>query len=167
VSLVAILDADKEGFLRSDTALIQTIGRAARHVRGKVIMYADKVTDSMRRAIDETNRRRAKQVAYNKAHGIEPVGIVKAVRDLTDQVAMRAVAETRGEYRVKGAAGLPKSEMQRLIAELEKQMKAAAQDLEFEKAAVLRDQIFELRSILAEESNLPPWERVHLLAGEE
>ncbi|HLE50546.1 MAG TPA: excinuclease ABC subunit UvrB [Anaerolineales bacterium] len=167
VSLVAILDADKEGFLRSDTALIQTIGRAARHVRGKVIMYADKFTDSMRRAIDETNRRRAKQVAYNQEHGIEPVSIVKAVRDLTDQVAARAVAETKGEYRVKGAVGLPKSEMQRLIAELEKQMKAAAQNLEFEKAAVLRDQIFELRAILAEEAGLPPWERVRLLAGEE
>jgi excinuclease UvrABC helicase subunit UvrB len=137
VSLVAILDADKEGFLRSDTALIQTIGRAARHVRGKVIMYADKFTDSMRRAIDETNRRRAKQVAFNTEHGIEPVSIVKAVRDLTDQMTIKAVAETKAEYRVKGAAGLPKSEMQRLIAELEKQMKAAAQDLEFEKAAVL------------------------------
>ena len=167
VSLVAILDADKEGFLRSGTALIQTIGRAARHVHGKVIMYADKFTDSMRRAIDETNRRRAKQVAYNKEHGIEPVSIVKAVRDLTDQVAVRAVAETKGEYRVKGAAGLPKSEMQRLIAELEKQMKTAAQDLEFEKAAVLRDQIFELRAILAEEAGVPPWEKVRLLVGEE
>ena len=166
-SLVAILDADKEGFLRSGTALIQTIGRAARHVHGKVIMYADKFTDSMRRAIDETNRRRAKQVAYNKEHGIEPVSIVKAVRDLTDQVAVRAVAETKGEYRVKGAAGLPKSEMQRLIAELEKQMKTAAQDLEFEKAAVLRDQIFELRAILAEEAGVPPWEKVRLLVGEE
>jgi len=167
VSLVAILDADKAGFLRSDTALIQTIGRAARHVRGKVIMYADKFTDSMRRAIDETNRRRAKQVAYNQEHGIEPVSIVKAVRDLTDQMAVRAVAETKGEYRVKGAAGLPKSEMQRLIADLEKQMKAAAQNLEFEKAAVLRDQIFELRAILAEEAGLPPWEKVRLLVGEE
>lgn len=167
VSLVAILDADKEGFLRSDTALIQTIGRAARHVNGKVIMYADKVTDSMRRAIDETNRRRAKQIAYNQEHGIEPVSIVKAVRDLTDQVAVRAVAEPRGEYRVRGVSGLPKDELRRIIAELEKQMKEAARDLEFEKAAVLRDQIFELRSILAEESNLPPWEKVRFLAGEE
>jgi excinuclease ABC subunit B len=167
VSLVAILDADKEGFLRSGTALIQTIGRAARHVHGKVIMYADRMTDSMRNAIDETNRRRAKQEAYNQEHGIEPVSIVKAVRDLTDQMAVRAVAEPQGEYRVRGAAGLPKSEMQRVIAELEKQMKTAAQNLEFEKAAALRDQIFELRAILAEESNLPPWERVRLLAGEE
>ncbi|HEY5571519.1 MAG TPA: excinuclease ABC subunit UvrB [Anaerolineales bacterium] len=167
VSLVAILDADKQGFLRSETALIQTIGRAARHVRGRVIMYADKVTEAMRSAIDETDRRRAKQVAYNQEHGIEPVSIMKAVRDLTDQMAVRAVAEPQAEYRVRGAAGLPKNELQRVIAELEKQMKQAAQNLEFEKAAVLRDQIFELRSILAEESKLPPWERVRLLAGEE
>lgn len=167
VSLVAILDADKEGFLRSEIALIQTIGRAARHVKGKVIMYADKMTEAMRKAIDETNRRRAKQVAYNQEHSIEPVGIVKAVRDLTDQVAAHAVADGRGEYRTSGVAGLPKSEMMRVISELEKQMKEAAQNLEFEKAAALRDQIFELRAILAEEANLPPWEKVRLLAGEE
>jgi excinuclease ABC subunit B len=153
--------------LRSDTALIQTIGRAARHVRGKVVMYADRVTDSMKRAIDETNRRRAKQNAYNEEHGIEPVSIVKAVRDLTDQVAVQAVAEQKAEYRVEGAAALPKPEIKKVIAEMEKQMKIAAQELEFEKAAVLRDQIFELRSILAEESNLPPWEKVRLLAGED
>lgn len=167
VSLVAILDADKQGFLRSEVALIQTIGRAARHVRGRVIMYADKMTDAMRNAIDETNRRREKQIAYNHEHGIEPVSIIKAVRDLTDQLAVRAVAEPHAEYRVKGIAGLPKNEMKRVIAALEAQMKEAAQNLEFEKAAVLRDQIFELRSILAEEANLPPWERVRLLAGEE
>jgi excinuclease ABC subunit B len=167
VSLVAILDADKEGFLRSDTALVQTIGRAARHVDGKVIMYADRITDSMQRAIEETNRRRAKQTAYNQEHGIEPVGIIKAVRDLTDQLAVRTVAEPQAEYRLKGAAGLPQGEMKRVINELEKQMKEAARDLEFEKAAVLRDQIYELRSILAEESNLPPWEKVRLLSGEE
>ncbi len=168
VSLVAILDADKEGFLRSDTALIQTIGRAARHVEGKVIMYADHVTDSMRRAIDETNRRRAKQIEYNEAQGIQPVSIFKAVRDLTDQLSVKAVAEPHAEYRVRGPAGLraqPKSELQRVIAELEKQMKEAARNLEFEKAAVLRDQIYELRTILAEETNMPPWERVRLLAG--
>jgi excinuclease ABC subunit B len=166
VSLVAILDADKEGFLRSETALIQTIGRAARHVNGKVIMYADKMTDSMKRAIDETNRRRAKQIDYNREHGIEPVSIVKAVRDLTDQLSVRAVAEQKAEYKVRGAASMQKSELQRVITELEKQMKTAAQDLEFEKAAVLRDQIFELRGILVEESNLPPWKKVRLLAGE-
>ena len=167
VSLIAILDADKEGFLRSDTALIQTIGRAARHVRGRVIMYADRITASMDRAIEETNRRRAIQVAYNEEHGIEPVSIIKQVRDLTDQVTVKAVAESKEQYRIDGAAGLPKSEMRGLIAEMEKQMKIAAQELEFEKAAILRDQIFELRSILAEESNLPPWEKVKLLAGEE
>jgi excinuclease ABC subunit B len=167
VSLVAILDADKEGFLRSDTALIQTIGRAARHVRGKVIMYADRVTKSMQRALEETTRRREKQNAYNKEHGIEPASIVKAVRDLTDQVAVHAIAETKAEYRVKGVAALPKSEIQRIISEMGKQMKIAAKDLEFEKAAVLRDQIFELRAVLAEESNLAPWEKVRLLAGEE
>jgi excinuclease ABC subunit B len=167
VSLVAILDADKQGFLRSGTALIQTIGRAARHVRGKVIMYAEKETDAMRQAIGETNRRRAKQVAYNLAHGIEPVSIHKAVRDLTDQLTVRAVAEPRGEYRVKGASSLSKHEMQRVISELEKQMKEAARDLEFEKAAAIRDEIFELRAFLAEESNAPPWEKIRVLSGEE
>jgi excinuclease ABC subunit B len=167
VSLVAILDADKEGFLRSETALIQTIGRAARHVDGQVIMYADKHTNSMERAIEETNRRRAKQVAYNEEHGIQPVGIYKAVRDLTDQLSVKAVSESKAGYRVKTASSLPKSDLERVISELEKQMKEAAKDLEFEKAAVLRDQIFELRSILAEESNLAPWERIRILSGEE
>jgi excinuclease ABC subunit B len=166
VSLVAILDADKEGFLRSDTALIQTIGRAARHVNGKVIMYADKMTDSMHTAIDETNRRRAKQIAYNQEHGIEPVSIVKAVRDLTDQLGGRAQAEARGERPIEPAK-MPKNELKRLITDLEAQMKQAAKDLEFEKAAVLRDEIFELRGVLAEETNAPPWEKVRLMAGEE
>ncbi len=145
VSLVAILDADKEGFLRSGTALIQTIGRAARHVEGKVIMYADVMTDSMKHAIDETNRRRAKQVAYNEANGIQPISIFKAVRDLTDQLAVHSVSESRAEYNVKGASGLQKSELQKIITEMEKQMKEAARNLEFEKAAVLRDQIFDLQ----------------------
>ena len=168
VSLVAILDADKEGFLRSDTALIQTIGRAARHVEGKVIMYADRLTDSMKRAIDETNRRRAKQVAFNEAHGIQPVSIYKAVRDLTDQLSARAVAETRSDYKVhEKAAAMPKSEFNRVIAELEKQMKEAAKNLEFEKAATMRDQIFELRAMYAEETNAPPWEKIKYLSGEE
>jgi excinuclease ABC subunit B len=155
VSLVAILDADKEGFLRSDTALIQTTGRAARHVEGRVIMYADRVTDSMRRAIDETNRRREVQQRYNEEHGIEPRSIVKEIRDLTDRV--RAVAETKVEYR---APALPKAEVSYLIGELETQMKAAAASLEFEKAALLRDQIFELRKQLEEDDELPEWERV-------
>jgi excinuclease ABC subunit B len=166
VSLVAILDADKEGFLRSWTALIQTIGRAARHINGRVIMYADKVTDSMKRAIDETNRRRAKQVAYNEAHGIQPIGIFKAVRDLTDQMSLRSVAEPQAEYRVREGRNIPKNELTRLIEELEKQMKEAARNLEFEKAALIRDQVFELRNILADEQGAAPWERVRYLAGE-
>jgi excinuclease ABC subunit B len=155
VSLVAILDADKEGFLRSDTALIQTVGRAARHVEGQVIMYADNVTDSMQRAIDETNRRRVVQQQHNEEHGIEPQSIVKQIRDLTDRV--RAVAEERVEYRA--VAGLPKAEVTYLISELEKQMKEAASNLEFEKAALLRDQIFELRKQL-EDEDIPEWERI-------
>jgi len=166
VSLVAILDADKEGFLRSGTALIQTIGRAARHIDGKVIMYADHITDSMRRALDETDRRRKKQSAYNEAHGIEPVSIVKAVRDLTDQLAPHAVAEPQAEYRFTPAQ-LPHDELTRMIKQLEKEMKGAAEALEFEKAAALRDQIFELRQVLAEKDDLPSWRRGRALAGEE
>jgi excinuclease ABC subunit B len=154
VSLVAILDADKEGFLRSDTALIQTIGRAARHVEGQVIMYADKITDSMQRAIDETNRRRAVQEAHNKEHGIEPQSIMKEVHDLTERV--RAVAEKKEEYRV---GGLPRAEVGFLIQELEAQMKEAASNLEFEKAALLRDQVFELHKQL-EDEDVPEWERI-------
>ncbi len=169
VSLVAILDADKEGFLRSATALIQTIGRAARHVNGHVIMYADHITEAMRQAIDETNRRRAKQMAYNQAHGIEPVSIVKAVHDLTERLSTTAVAEGRAEYTTgRGTARAASArELKHLIAELEQQMRAAAKNLEFEKAAALRDQIFELRALLAEESNLSPWQKARLLAGEE
>ena len=121
----------------------------------------------MQRAIDETNRRRAKQIAYNEEHGIEPVSIVKEVRDLTDQLSVHAVAEAQAAYRVDGVEKLPKNEIQRVIKELETQMNQAAQDLEFEKAAVLRDQIFELRSLLAEETNIPPWKKIRLLSGEE
>jgi excinuclease ABC subunit B len=168
VSLVAILDADKEGFLRSTTALIQTIGRAARHVNGRVIMYADKVTDSMKRALDETDRRRQKQVQNNEEHGIVPVGIMKAVRDLTEEISSQRVGEQKGEYKVKpGSGGYQKQELARIISELEKQMKEAARNLEFEKAALIRDQVYEMRVILAEESNLKPWEKVKILAGQE
>jgi excinuclease ABC subunit B len=167
VSLVAILDADKEGFLRSDTALIQTIGRAARHVNGRVIMYADRMTDSMKRAIDETNRRRAKQVKYNEEHGIVPVSIHKAIHDLTEEMSVKSVGDAKGEYRVKGAGGLPRNELQKIIGDLEKQMKDAARNLEFEKAAALRDEMYELRTLLAEDESLKPWERIKLLAGEE
>ncbi len=166
VSLVAILDADKEGFLRSDTSLIQTIGRAARHVNGQVLMYADRVTDSMRRAIDETDRRRQKQIQYNQEHGIEPVSIVKEIRDLTDQVAARSLAEETGEYAAFRPIDLPKDELYRMIKELEKQMRHAAEALEFEKAAALRDQIFEMREVLAEKEGVPPWRRAKILAGE-
>jgi len=153
VSLVAILDADKEGFLRSEGALIQTIGRAARHVDGQVIMYADTMTQSMKAAIDETYRRRAIQTAYNEAHGIQPRGIVKQIKDLTDRV--RAVAEEGGEYQTAESdahpgviAEIPKDELARMIKDLESQMKMAARNLEFEKAALLRDQIVQLRRII-------------------
>jgi excinuclease ABC subunit B len=156
VSLVAILDADKEGFLRSGQALIQTIGRAARHVNGTVIMYADHLTDAMKFAIEETDRRRAKQVAYNQARGIEPRSIVKAVRDLTDRV--RKVADERAPY-VVGQA-MPKDELAHLIQELEKQMKAAAAELEFEKAAALRDQIYDLRAQMKALDTRPEWEKL-------
>jgi excinuclease ABC subunit B len=167
VSLVAILDADKQGFLRSETALIQTIGRAARHLHGKVIMYADTNTEAMRKAIDETNRRRAKQVAHNEQHGIQPVSIIKAVRDLTDRLSRaHAVAEPRAEYLAGKASPLPKKEIQRVISELEKQMKEAAQNLEFEKAAIIRDQIYDLRGVLADSEDAAPWKRARILAGE-
>jgi excinuclease ABC subunit B len=149
VSLVAILDADKEGFLRSDTSLIQTIGRAARHVQGKVIMYAEKVTDSMQRAIDETARRRKIQKAYNREHGIEPASIVKAVRDLTERLRAGAPAEEKAEKEAQ--TGLSRAEAERITRELEREMRAAAQNLEFEKAAALRDQLFELRGFLEDE----------------
>ena len=140
VSLVAILDADKEGYLRSEWSLIQTMGRAARHVSGRVIMYADRVTDSMRRAIDETERRRDIQAQFNREHGIEPEGIRKAIRDITDRV--KQVAEEGPGY-ITGA--IPKDEIARLIKDMEKQMKEAAKNLEFEKAALLRDRIVDLR----------------------
>jgi excinuclease ABC subunit B len=149
VSLVAILDADKEGFLRSDTSLIQTIGRAARHVQGKVIMYAEKVTDSMRRAIDETNRRRKIQTDYNREHGIEPVSIIKAVRDLTESLRAGALEEPKAEEEKR--LGLSTADAERVVKDLEREMRAAAQNLEFEKAAALRDQLFELRGLIEEE----------------
>ncbi len=166
VSLVAILDADKEGFLRSTTSLVQTTGRAARHVDGKVIMYADVMTDSMKAAIDETNRRREKQSQFNEEHGIEPASIVKAVRDLTDQVAAQAVAERQVEYRATAPLDMPREELARLIRHLEEQMRSAAESMQFEKAAVLRDQIFEFRRTLAELDDLPPWQRVRTMSGE-
>lgn len=158
VSLVAILDADKEGFLRSETSLIQTIGRAARHINGQVIMYADKMTDSMKHAIEETNRRRRIQSEYNQEHGIEPKGIVKQVKDLTERV--RQAADSKEEYRAGLPLDMPKREAEKLIAELEKQMRAAAQEWEFEKAALLRDQILELRAAADALDSRPEWKKV-------
>jgi excinuclease ABC subunit B len=167
VSLVAILDADKEGFLRSETSLIQTIGRAARHVNGRVIMYAERITNSMHRAIDETERRRDKQLAFNREHGIEPMSIIKEIRDLTDQMAARVVAEEPSRYRAIVPAQLPKDELHKLIKELERRMREAAENLEFEKAAALRDQIFEMREALVDKQDLPPWKRAKALAAED
>ena len=152
VSLVAILDADKEGYLRSAGALIQTMGRAARHVDGHAIMYADSVTGSMQAAMDETQRRRAIQEAYNRDHHITPQSIKKAIKDITDRV--RQVAEERASYA--GATPMSKSDVAALIKELEAQMKAAAKSLEFEKAAILRDKITELRHEFSDMSDQPP-----------
>jgi excinuclease ABC subunit B len=154
VSLVAILDADKEGFLRSGTALIQIVGRAARHVEGQVIMYADRVTDSMQRAIDETDRRREIQEKHNEAHGIVPQTIVKGIRDLTDRVKSMVGDQQQPEHPEEAgafnAALLSKGELHEMAREIETEMKAAAKALEFEKAAMLRDQMIELKGFLAE-----------------
>jgi excinuclease ABC subunit B len=165
VSLVAILDADKAGFLRSDTALIQTIGRASRHLQGKVIMYADKITPAMQTALDETERRREKQTKHNKEHGIQPESIKKSITDITERVKKKAIAEAGGDYQAGGPQAIPLPELKSIIEELEKQMLAAAENLEFETAAGLRDQIFELRELLALQSDLKPWEKINLLAG--
>ncbi|MDR7588703.1 MAG: helicase-related protein, partial [Armatimonadota bacterium] len=172
VSLVAILDADREGYLRSETALIQTMGRAARHISGRVILYADEVTDSMRRAIEETNRRREIQLRYNEEHGITPQSVVKPIRDMIDleQVAeevesyqpateiltareLIALAEqqrARVPWDVARLLMLSPQELEQTIEALEREMRRAAANLEFEKAAVLRDQIAELRKGLGE-----------------
>jgi excinuclease ABC subunit B len=175
VSLVAILDADKEGFLRSGTSLIQTIGRAARNVSGQVIMYADRITDSMERAIDETNRRRAKQVAYNEAAGVDPQPLRKRIADITDMLA-REDADTeqllggggrqqsrgkspvpglssRGAVRARDLAGVPSSDLADLIQQLTEQMHAAAAELHFEVAARMRDEIADLKKELRQMVN--------------
>ena len=145
VSLVAILDADKEGYLRSANSLIQTIGRAARHIEGSVIMYADNMTDSMRRAIDETNRRRRIQTQYNEERGITPVGIKREVRSLSDRIRATESVAAAGPDGAVSIAALPREEAVKMIKELEAQMRRASKELEFEKAAALRDQIIELR----------------------
>lgn len=153
VSLVAILDADKEGFLRSEGSLIQIVGRAARHVEGSVIMYAETITRSMRKAIDETNRRREIQTAYNVEHNITPRGIHKEVRSLSERIKEMSGIEidpTDGKAVAAALAGIPKEEAARLIKALESQMRAAAKQLDFEKAASLRDQIIEVRRMTVE-----------------
>jgi excinuclease ABC subunit B len=153
VSLVAILDADKEGFLRSEGSLIQIIGRAARHVEGSVIMYADNVTRSMKRAIDETNRRRQEQTTYNEKHHITPRGIIKEVKALSERIRAMSgadAAEANGQSVAAALAGIPRDEAIRLIKDLESQMRNAAKQLEFEKAAQLRDQVIEIRRSMIE-----------------
>src|SRR5690606_21560457 len=153
VSLVAILDADKEGFLRSDRSLIQTIGRAARNVNGRAILYADNITGSMKRAMDETERRREKQIAHNLEHGITPIGITKNIADILESAAVpgaggrgarnkaMAIAERQGKYKVE----VNPKDIWKTIELLEKQMYQAAKDLEFEVAAKLRDEIEKLK----------------------
>jgi excinuclease ABC subunit B len=146
VTLVAILDADKEGFLRGQTALIQTIGRAARNVNGKVLLYADKLTEAIKGAMDETSRRRAVQVAYNEEHGITPESIVKGVSDIAELLALESpnvpTRRRRGQRQVEGMSA---EELEKLVVTLEEEMYAAAEELRFEYAAKLRDEIKELR----------------------
>jgi excinuclease ABC subunit B len=148
ITLVAILDADKEGFLRSETSLIQTIGRAARNSEGHVVMYADTITQSMKAAIDETNRRRAAQQAYNEAHGITPTTIRKKVRDLI--AISKDIAKAEDQFE-KEPESMSREELQKVIKEVEKQMKKAAADLNFEAAAQLRDRMIELKRYLQQE----------------
>jgi excinuclease ABC subunit B len=156
VSLVAILDADKEGFLRGQTALIQTIGRAARHVNGKVLMYADKHTEAIKFALDETDRRRAKQLAYNEEHGITPESIVKGVSDIAEFLSLESptVPGRRRKGR-KDVEGLEPAELERLVVTLEEEMFAAAEELRFEYAAKLRDEIKDLRRELQAAAEAP------------
>ena len=146
VSLVAVLDADKEGFLRGKTALIQTIGRAARNTNGKVLMYADKLTEAIQGALDETNRRRVVQLAYNEKHGITPESIRKGVSDIAEFLSLEAPTvpgkRRRGRAEVKG---MDRGELERLVITLEEEMFAAAEELRFEYAAKLRDEIKDLR----------------------
>ncbi len=152
VSLVVILDADKEGFLRSEGSLIQTMGRAARHIDGSVIMYADRITDSMQRAINETTRRRVIQADYNREHGIVPVGVTKEIRDLSDRIKATAQAdgEPSDDTGDQVVAALSREEATRLLKDLESDMRKASKALEFERAAAIRDQIIALRRTMVE-----------------
>ena len=145
VSLVAILDADKEGFLRGQTALIQTIGRAARNINGKVLMYADKHTEAIKFALDETSRRRAKQLAYNEEHGITPETISKGVSDIAEFLSLEAPHVPKRTRRGKQVEGMDRGELEKLVITLEEEMFTAAEELRFEYAAKLRDEIKELR----------------------
>ena len=142
VSLVVILDADKEGFLRSETSLVQTIGRAARNINGKVIMYADKITRSMKLALDETNRRRSIQTQYNEEHGITPKGIVKGIRDVIEATV---AAEEVAAYEVEKIQKMTKKELMSYVETLEEEMMEASRKLQFERAAELRDMIVEIK----------------------
>jgi len=146
VSLVAILDADKEGFLRDQRSLIQTTGRASRNVSGEVIMYADDVTKSMRLAIDETDRRRARQIAYNDEHGIEPQTIRKAINDIVQYVREAEAGLETSEEVARELAEMPREELMRIISSVEEDMTMAAEALDFEVAARLRDQVVKLRA---------------------
>jgi excinuclease ABC subunit B len=151
VSLVAILDADKEGFLRAERSLIQTIGRAARNLHGKAILYADRITDSMRKAIDETERRRVKQMAYNEANGVVPKAIVKRVKDLIDGVYSEKSGKEAKQLEVRQrqveeVQELSEKEMAKEIKRLEKEMLEFARNLEFEQAARARDQLAALKT---------------------
>jgi excinuclease ABC subunit B len=145
VTLVAIVDADKEGFLRGETSLIQTIGRAARNVKGRVIMYADKESSAMKRAIDETNRRRAIQIAYNTEHGITPETIKKGISDMSDFLALESKVPKGRRAREKRESGMSAADIERTMVELEEEMLVAAEELRFEYAAKLRDEIKSLR----------------------
>jgi excinuclease ABC subunit B len=155
VSLVAILDADKEGFLRGQTALIQTIGRAARNVNGKVLMYADKYTEAIKYAIDETTRRREKQLAYNEEHGITPESIQKGVSDIAEFLSLEAPHVPKRSRRGKKVEGMDQAELEKLVITLEEEMFTAAEELRFEYAAKLRDEIKELRRELSAVAETP------------
>jgi excinuclease ABC subunit B len=148
VTLVAILDADREGFLRSERSLIQTIGRTARNVSGKVIMYADTITDSMRKAIQETERRRAQQVRYNQEHGIQPETIRKEIKNMLELGPSNESTEADLERTTQALAKVPRQHVQLMLMQLEEEMRAAAETLEFERAANIRDRIMELKKRL-------------------
>jgi excinuclease ABC subunit B len=155
VSLVAILDADKEGFLRGQTALIQTIGRAARNVNGKVLMYADRRTEAIGYALEETSRRREKQLAYNEEHGITPESIQKGVSDIAEFLTLDAPHVPKRSRRGKQVEGLDRGELEKLVITLEEEMYTAAEELRFEYAAKLRDEIKDLRRDLASLAEAP------------